>query len=251
MAAIAGSSWTRRSGGLVDEAQIRGVTVRYARAIDRMDWDLLRSCYHHGAIDDHGLYAGDVDGFIELLAQRLSLDESTTHFLGNQEIELHGDLAFVETACIARHRRPARADEPATDYVAFLRYCDRVDFAAVSGASPNASSSMSPVGSIRCSPSLRTVSTTRRTSGQWRRRGCGRMVGSGPSLEHRSEPPPLRTRQPSTVPTDDMHADVIGTRGLMLADATRHRVHISPSYESVDQAIATPTCEIGFAEAVP
>ena len=112
---------------LLDEAAIRRVLVRYARAIDRMDWDLLRSCYHEGAIDDHGLYRGDVDGFVELLREKLPLDESTLHFLGNQEIEVEGDVAYVETACIARHRRPATGDAPATDYFGFVRYCDRFE----------------------------------------------------------------------------------------------------------------------------
>ncbi len=112
---------------LVDEAAIRRVLVRYARAIDRMDWDLLRTCYHPGAVDDHGLYIGDVEGFIELLREKLPLDESTTHFIGNQEIEVEGDVAFAETACIARHRRPAGEASSATDYFGFVRYCDRFE----------------------------------------------------------------------------------------------------------------------------
>jgi 3-phenylpropionate/cinnamic acid dioxygenase small subunit len=112
---------------LVDEAAIRKVLVRYARAIDRMDWDLLRSCYHEGAIDDHGLYKGEIEGFIVLLDEKLALDESTLHFLGNQEIEVDGDVALAETACIARHRRAATADAPASDYFGFLRYCDRFE----------------------------------------------------------------------------------------------------------------------------
>jgi hypothetical protein len=112
---------------LVDEAAIRRVLVRYARAIDRMDWDLLRTCYHPGAVDHHGLYIGDVEGFIAMLAEKLPLDESTTHFLGNQELEIEGDVAFSETAAIARHRRAAAGGEPGTDYFAFVRYCDRFE----------------------------------------------------------------------------------------------------------------------------
>jgi 3-phenylpropionate/cinnamic acid dioxygenase small subunit len=112
---------------LVDEAAIRKVLVRYARAIDRMDWDLLRTCYHPDAVDDHGLYCGDIEGFIDLLREKLALDESTTHFIGNQEIDIEGDVAFTETACVARHRRAAVGDTPASDYFGFLRYCDRFE----------------------------------------------------------------------------------------------------------------------------
>jgi ketosteroid isomerase-like protein len=112
---------------LVDEAAIRRVLVRYSRAIDRLDWDLLRTCYHPDAIDDHGLYRGDVEGFIDLLKDKLPLDDSTTHFLGNQEIEVEGDVAYAETAAIARHRRPARDGAPPHDYFGWLRYCDRFE----------------------------------------------------------------------------------------------------------------------------
>jgi hypothetical protein len=112
---------------LVDEAAIRKVLVRYSRAIDRMDWDLLRTCYHPDAVDDHGLYCGDVEGFIDLLREKLPRDESTTHFIGNQEIDVEGDVAYAETACIARHRQPAVDGKAASDYFGFLRYCDRFE----------------------------------------------------------------------------------------------------------------------------
>lgn len=49
---------------LLDEAEIREVMCRGARAIDRLDMELLRSCYHPDAVDDHGVYVGDVEGFI-------------------------------------------------------------------------------------------------------------------------------------------------------------------------------------------
>jgi len=54
---------------LVDEAEIRQVHIRYCRGIDRMDWALVRSCYHPDAIDRHGAYEGGVEGFIEWAAK--------------------------------------------------------------------------------------------------------------------------------------------------------------------------------------
>ena len=44
---------------LLDEAEIRRVHIRYCRGIDRMDWDLVRSCYHPDAIDQHQLARRD------------------------------------------------------------------------------------------------------------------------------------------------------------------------------------------------
>jgi hypothetical protein len=43
---------------LVAEAEIGRVIARYCRAIDRMDEGLLRSCYHPGATDEHGVVPG-------------------------------------------------------------------------------------------------------------------------------------------------------------------------------------------------
>jgi hypothetical protein len=49
---------------LIDIAAITDVHLRYRRGIDRMDWDLVRSCYHPGATDDHGPFRGSVEQFI-------------------------------------------------------------------------------------------------------------------------------------------------------------------------------------------
>jgi hypothetical protein len=43
---------------LVDRADILDCVQRYARGIDRHDVELVASCYHPDAIDDHGLYVG-------------------------------------------------------------------------------------------------------------------------------------------------------------------------------------------------
>ena len=39
---------------LIDEDAIRKVHLRYCRAIDRRDFELLRACSHPDGIDDHG-----------------------------------------------------------------------------------------------------------------------------------------------------------------------------------------------------
>ena len=44
--------------------QIADVIYRYARGIDRLDFDLVRSCYHPDAYDDHGSFKGSVEAFI-------------------------------------------------------------------------------------------------------------------------------------------------------------------------------------------
>lgn len=112
---------------LIDEAEIRKVHMRYCRGIDRADFDLIRSCYHADAIDDHGEYVGGVDGFIDYCKAGLPNFLSTTHFTGNQLIEVDGDSAWAETYARAYHRVPAQDGAPMKDLVVNTRYVDRFE----------------------------------------------------------------------------------------------------------------------------
>jgi ketosteroid isomerase-like protein len=109
---------------LIDESAIRTLLARYARGIDRMDWELVRSCYHDDATDDHGGYRGGVDGYLEWLQGRLPNAHSTQHFLGNQLIDIDGDDAWAETYCLALLRTPGPDGGPPQDAFRRLRYCD-------------------------------------------------------------------------------------------------------------------------------
>jgi len=112
---------------LADESAIRIVVYRYARAVDRMDEELLRSCYHPDAIDDHGPYKGSIDGFIDWVMPVLAGFESTTHFIGNHLIEIEGDTAWAESYCLALHRTWSTDHEPASDILGNARYVDRFE----------------------------------------------------------------------------------------------------------------------------
>jgi ketosteroid isomerase-like protein len=112
---------------LVDKQAIRELIMRYARGIDRRDYDLVRSCYHDDAHDDHGSYEGGPDGFIEHLIRNNHLFDLTMHFIGNQLIELDGDTAHCESYCVVWHRMPVVDDGPLRDMTLGLRYVDRLD----------------------------------------------------------------------------------------------------------------------------
>jgi hypothetical protein len=112
---------------LLDVAAIKELHIRYCRGVDRMDWDLVRSCYHPDAIDDHGDYVGGVDGFIEYCKAGTPTFESTTHFTGNQLVEVDGDTAWAEHYARAWHRMPAGPDGLARDLVVNARYIDRLE----------------------------------------------------------------------------------------------------------------------------
>lgn len=112
---------------LLDEEEIRRVHIRYCRGVDRMDWDLIRSCYHPDAIDRHGAYEGGVEGFIKWAAELLPDFECTQHFTGNQYVKVDGDVAYAEHYAQAIHRTKPNGDTPAMDWIAFVRYVDRME----------------------------------------------------------------------------------------------------------------------------
>lgn len=105
---------------------IREVLARYARGVDRCDWDLVRGCYHPDAIDDHGVYRGDVEGFIAFFSAEVERWDSTTHHVLQSSIELQAeDVAWVETASIGHHLRST--PEGGQDLITTVRYVDRFE----------------------------------------------------------------------------------------------------------------------------
>ena len=111
---------------LVAQQEIRDVLIRYTRGVDRMDPELVRSSYWPGAHDDHGAFQGTVEEFIEWL-KVLEHFDATMHFIGNQLVEVDGDVAHAESYCVAYHRRCARDGEQGHDLVLGLRYVDRLE----------------------------------------------------------------------------------------------------------------------------
>ena len=111
---------------LLDKQAIREVVMRYARGVDRMGWELVRSCYHPGAMDERGNFTGPVEEFLPWVQTRLATMQYAMHFLSNSLIALQGDTAWSESYSIAHRRLPA-AGRLATDHVCGLRYLDRFE----------------------------------------------------------------------------------------------------------------------------
>lgn len=118
---------------MIAERQIRKILLRYARGADRKDWDLVTATFHPDAYDDHGPQKGSAAGLIEWAAQRHGPMEQSLHFLGNMLIDVTGDTAIAETACMTYQHLT-------TDYKSFstelpiyrqsiicLRYVDRFE----------------------------------------------------------------------------------------------------------------------------
>lgn len=112
---------------VVAEAAIRDVQMRYCRACDRGDYDLLRSCFHPDAITSYGFFGGTVDDFIASARQQLPMFLHTTHITGNQNVEVTDNEAWAEHYTVATHRLEADEHGPLRDFVTAVRYIDRME----------------------------------------------------------------------------------------------------------------------------
>jgi hypothetical protein len=112
---------------LLAEAAIREIQIRYCRACDRMDFDLLRTCFHADATADYGFFVGGIEGFIAMAKEGLKAYTGTTHVTGNQLVEVNGDVAWAEHYTLATHRYPADENGPVRDFVTSIRYVDRIE----------------------------------------------------------------------------------------------------------------------------
>lgn len=80
-----------------DRQDIHDATLRFCRGINRRDMELLRTAFHPDAVDDHGTFVGNPDGFIEWIGKVYDGLSYTQHYIMNQTIDLAGDTAHGET----------------------------------------------------------------------------------------------------------------------------------------------------------
>ena len=91
-----------RLRALLDERDIHDVLTRYCRGVDRCDTELIASCYHPDARDDHGAWVAGGQEVAHLIVDRIRPGTaSAMHFLGNLRIEVEGDEAFAESYLLA------------------------------------------------------------------------------------------------------------------------------------------------------
>ncbi|HKS70760.1 MAG TPA: nuclear transport factor 2 family protein [Ktedonobacterales bacterium] len=116
--------------------EIQQVVGRLCRAMDRMDIEAIESCYHAlDGFDDHVVFKGGAREFarwfVELSSDRY---EETLHCVSPSLVEVDGDVAQVNTACMAHHllKAPTTPIEPGgrlyrSDWIIGLRYLDRFE----------------------------------------------------------------------------------------------------------------------------
>jgi hypothetical protein len=91
--------------------EITEVMYRFARALDRMDGDLMKGCYWEDAIEEHQdpifpdlfFYDGNAWEFVPIAMEGFHSLKATQHRISNPLIELDGDTARAECYVWAYH----------------------------------------------------------------------------------------------------------------------------------------------------
>jgi hypothetical protein len=108
---------------LLDKQAIYEVVCRYCRGVDRLDLELVRSCYHPDAAEHHPGFDGGRDDYIAWIGQGLPRMEGTMHTIANHLVEIDGDRARAETYVNAYHWGPPY-DDPGLNFSTGSRYVD-------------------------------------------------------------------------------------------------------------------------------
>ncbi len=86
---------------LSDLECIRQVAIRYARGVDRLDANEMKSAYWEDATDDHGAFVGNAHDFVDFCMVAHERYRSTGHCIFNHQIELDdGAQARGELYCV-------------------------------------------------------------------------------------------------------------------------------------------------------
>ena len=109
---------------LASAEAIRSILYRYARANDRKDEALLRSCFWPESTHKHGAFEGLSSDFAGRAMSILGGIIYSTHFIANPAVEVRGDRAFSECYYFAHHRRAKKDGSGEEDAFFEGRYLD-------------------------------------------------------------------------------------------------------------------------------
>jgi hypothetical protein len=112
---------------LLAKQEIRELVLKYCRATDRQDWELMATLYHDDATDDHGkMFCGSAKDYLAWLPGMRSKMEVTMHRVSNHYIVVDGERAEGEVYIVAYHLKTTREGEK-TQIVTGGRYLDRYE----------------------------------------------------------------------------------------------------------------------------
>ena len=109
----------------LDEHAIKNVAHRFARGLDRMDRNLIESCFHEDGTDDHGMFKGSAKDFCDWVMPQLEIYDATQHVISTQNVEIRDKKAVCESYFYARHA--LKMDGTPKELVAAGRYVDTLE----------------------------------------------------------------------------------------------------------------------------
>jgi hypothetical protein len=112
-----------RAAQYVDREEIRDLSRRYMRGLDRLDLELLASVFADDATVDYGFFQGSARDFVGYAHEALKDHLANHHMIGQMLIEVEGDQAVGEIYFQAFHRLVT--DEGESDLFISGRYVDR------------------------------------------------------------------------------------------------------------------------------
>jgi ketosteroid isomerase-like protein len=109
-----------------DRQAIEDLVMRYCRAVDRLDPEGIRACYHAEGRDRHTGFDGPREEFVSWVTEGLARFDGTMHLVGNHLSEVEGVTAHAETYGLAFHWGTP-ADDERLNFVSAFRYADRLE----------------------------------------------------------------------------------------------------------------------------
>lgn len=117
---------TDRLQATADKAEIRELSYRYMRGLDRLMPEVLADVFHDDARVDYGFFKGAARDFVGFAMQALEDHDANHHMLGQILVDLEGDVAFGEVYYNAYHRITTDDGEKRDLFIAG-RYVDRYE----------------------------------------------------------------------------------------------------------------------------
>ncbi|MET0270467.1 MAG: nuclear transport factor 2 family protein [Sphingomonas sp.] len=124
---VVGGDMAARLDRLESMEAVAAILFDYARANDRLDEALLRSCFWPESRHKHGGFDGASRDFIDFAVKILRTVKYTAHHISNVAVEVKGDQAFSECYYFAHHRRDAKTGGGEEDAFFEGRYIDRLE----------------------------------------------------------------------------------------------------------------------------
>ena len=116
---------SERAAEYLDREEIRELSRRYKRVLDRLDGELLGSVFAADATVDYGFFQGSAADFVGFALGVLKDHAANHHFIGQMMIAVDGDTANGEIYFQAFHR--IEEDGDAKDLFIAGHYLDRYE----------------------------------------------------------------------------------------------------------------------------